>query len=69
MGVLAMNEERTLLHAIKEAEEEERPCEHCDGRGYVDTMDTVFPGEPHQANVGTRPCICQMKEEEYDDQE
>lgn len=64
-----MEQQRTLLHAIKEAEEEERPCEDCNGTGEVSVMEAVYPGEPHMADVGTRKCHCQVREDEYDDQQ
>lgn len=56
-----MEQERTLLHAIKEVEEEERPCEECNGTGTV-TIQTA-PDDEH-----TRKCICRIYDEEYDEQ-
>lgn len=44
-------------------------CEVCLGTGEVSTMEAVYPGEPHMADIGTRACICQHKEEEHDDQD
>lgn len=31
-------------------------CETCGGTGEVGTMEQVYPGEPHMANVGTENC-------------
>lgn len=51
--------------------EEETTCPLgiCDGSGEVSCMDTVWPGEPHMADVGTRKCECRLEEEEDDDSE
>lgn len=59
-----LSEEEELL-----AEESEEICEWCGGTGEVTTMEQVYPGEPHMADIGTRKCICQIEKEEYDDQE
>lgn len=37
-------------------------CEYCGGTGEVSTMEQVYPGEPHMADVGTEKCICQITE-------
>lgn len=47
----------------------EQICEYCFGEGEVDTLDYVYANEPHQAYVGTRKCICQVSEPDYDDQD
>lgn len=39
-------------------------CAECLGTGEVTTMEAVYPNEPHQAPIGTKPCICQLKVEE-----
>ena len=44
--------------------EVEQVCAECLGTGEVTTMEYVYPGEPHQAPIGTRTCICQKKEDE-----
>lgn len=41
-------------------------CEHCGGTGEVTVDEQVYPGEPHTAPIGTRKCICQVSEPEYD---
>lgn len=42
-------------------------CEHCGGTGELSSMEAVYPGEPHMADIGTRPCICQIRDEDdYD---
>lgn len=47
--------------------EEETECETCGGTGEVSAMEAVYPGEPHMADVGSRPCPdCKHKEEDYD---
>lgn len=35
-------------------------CSECDGKGEVCQYESVWFGEPHQALVGTRKCICQI---------
>lgn len=44
--------------------EKEDICPDCDGTGEVDCMETVYPGEPHMAMVGSRKCDCQINEDE-----
>lgn len=41
-------------------------CEFCGGTGEVVVDEAVYPGEPHMAPIGTRPCICQIKEDDGD---
>lgn len=41
-------------------------CEYCHGTGEVSTMEAVYPGEPHMANIGIRKCICQISEPDYE---
>ncbi len=43
---------------------EEEVCEHCGGTGEVSVTESVYPGEPHMAMVGTRTCECSIREEE-----
>lgn len=38
-------------------------CSECMGTGEVVTMGSVYPNEPHQAPIDTRPCICKVKVE------
>lgn len=40
----------------------EEVCAHCLGTGEVSIMDYVYPGEPHMAPIGTKRCICQIKD-------
>lgn len=50
--------------------EKKYDCEDCQDTGEVSCMEVVYPGEPHMADVGTRPCHCQARDEDdYDDQE
>lgn len=49
----------TCSKCKKECEVEE-VCEFCLGEGEVTTMETVWPGEPHQAPIGTQKCICRL---------
>lgn len=45
-------------------------CEDCQDTGEVSCIDYVYNGEPHMADVGTRLCHCQVRDEDdYDDQE
>ena len=43
-----------------EVEDEIEECEFCGGKngehGDISTMERVYPGEPHMADVGSRPC-------------
>ena len=32
-------------------------CGACGGTGIVSVMESVYPGEPHQAPTGTQECI------------
>lgn len=51
----------TNFDAEHEDECEDRPCETCDGTGEVSSMEQVYPGEPHMADIGTQPCPdCQL---------
>lgn len=40
-------------------------CEYCFGTGEVDSLESVYPGEAHQAYIGTERCICQLKSDLY----
>jgi len=47
--------------------EDDIPCPICGGSGEVTVMEPVYQREPHMAAVGTRPCECQLiEEDEYD---
>lgn len=51
-------------------EEVEYDCEICQDTGEVDTMESVYPGEPHQAPIGTQKCECRLRDpDDYDEQE
>ena len=41
-------------------------CEFCEGTGEVSQMESVYPGEPHMADIGTRKCICKIEEDDED---
>ena len=51
--------------------EEEEVCATCGGTGEVSAMERVYPGEPHMADVGSRPCPdCRSaRDDEPDDQD
>lgn len=53
---------KQFMNKIKEEKEEE--CVYCNGTGIVDAVEAVYPGEPHQAHVGSRQCVCQMGDED-----
>ncbi len=36
-------------------------CAECLGTGVVATMENVYQDEPHQALIGEKPCLCQLK--------
>jgi len=36
-------------------------CEYCGGTGEIIFMERVYPGEPHEAFIGSKPCECQRK--------
>lgn len=40
----------------------EEVCEYCLGTGETTEMERVYPGEPHMAPIGTRKCMCQLRE-------
>lgn len=42
-------------------------CEHCHGVGVVYFMEQDSDG--HYADTGMKTCVCQLREEEYDNQE
>lgn len=42
---------------------EEEVCEMCGGTGEITVDEPVYAGEPHMAPIGTKPCICQTKED------
>ena len=41
-------------------------CEFCGGTGEVTVDEAVYPGEPHMAAIGTKKCVCQIKEHDGD---
>lgn len=44
-----------------------RVCRTCGGEGEVRTMEYVYPGEPHQADIGSAPCPdCSPRKREED---
>lgn len=58
--VIAFNGQRremTLREFLETFEFEGLPCLTCEGTGEQEVMETVYPGEPHQAPTGTAPCI------------
>ena len=67
---ISINIPEKLLESSNELPElpdlEDEECEFCGGTGEITTMERVYSGEPHMADIGTRPCVCQNKEEEYD---
>lgn len=40
----------------EEEKEEDYVCQTCGGTGEVTTMESVYPGEPHMAPIGSAPC-------------
>lgn len=42
-------------------------CEFCEDTGETDVMESVYPGEAHQAATGTQKCICQIHEDDGND--
>lgn len=40
-------------------EDEEERCPICKGEGIIGTYEPVYPGEPHRAFIGEKPCDCQ----------
>lgn len=79
-GSVAPQEARTgLLQEVGEEEREEETggaqtlegegsfeCEICQDTGEVTVDEYVYPGEPHTAPIGSRPCICRLPGE-YDE--
>lgn len=53
-----------MLNNENNEQSEEEVCEECGGTGEIVVTEAVYPGEPHMADVGTRPCICQVKDED-----
>lgn len=51
----------TCLECENDCEVEE-VCADCLGTGEVPIMEYVYPGEPHMAPIGIKPCHCQLKE-------
>lgn len=44
-------------------------CEECNGFGEVNTMESVYPGEPHMAPIGSEVCDnCLGSGEEQDEE-
>lgn len=41
--------------------EKEYDCEDCEDTGEVSCMESVYPGEPHMAMVGTEMCHCRRE--------
>ena len=41
----------------------DRPCKLCGGTGEVESMEKVWPNEPHMAAIGTKKCICTTNKE------
>jgi hypothetical protein len=44
--------------------EVEDVCELCYGTGETTEMEQVYANEPHMAPIGTRKCVCQIKEDD-----
>jgi len=44
--------------------EEEYDCFICKDTGEITIMESVYPGEPHMAPIGTQPCICQIDDDD-----
>lgn len=36
----------------------DKDCEFCGGEGTIPSMEQVYAGEPHYADVGEEDCIC-----------
>lgn len=54
----------TAIEAVTEEFLRDYPpvCRTCGGSGEVRSMEQVYPGEPHMADVGTEPCPdCNVK--------
>ena len=49
--------------------EVELVCEFCFGTGELTTMEQVYAGEPHMAPIGSRPCVCQLRDNDNDNEE
>lgn len=46
----------------------EEVCETCGGTGEVSVMGYVYPGEPHMADIDTKPCPdCRASADDDDD--
>lgn len=55
-------EHKSNKEKVIEAEEEkEFDCEDCQDTGEIDCMGYVYPGEPHQAMIDSRPCHCRSR--------
>lgn len=54
---------------LADADAEIKPCETCGGSSEVSSMESVYPGEPHQADVGTSKCPDCAPEPDNDDGE
>ncbi len=39
-------------------------CDICEDTGEVTTMEKVYNGEPHEAPIGSKTCICRIQEED-----
>lgn len=71
----AMTEGETeIANLLDEAFEDDEVCEICGGvngeHEDISTMESVYPNEPHMADIGSRPCPNSISErDEYDDQE
>ena len=54
-----------LLDIDEKIQEEETPvCEMCNGTGEVPMMISVYPGEPHIADIDTQTCLCRLDNQE-----
>ncbi len=50
--------------------EENTVCTTCGGTGEVGVMEPVYPGEPHTADIGTKPCPdCRSHQDDDSDEE
>lgn len=41
---------------LEDANELIKPCDTCGGSGEVSTMEAVYPGESHTADIGSQSC-------------
>lgn len=74
-----MDEDKLIKEAgehfdkLNPIEEEQEECEYCGGingeHHDISTMEAVYPGEPHMADIGSRPCPNSLNEDEYNGDE